>query len=176
LLDYYDNGYQVFSCGMSQNPDTKVYILVFNDDYLNYYCKICGNKYESSKDKWCKPCQINKLKDDFTNWTSGNEKIDNFIQKKQLEFINDEVLFEWIPYNKIVKVEEIGDNCLTTAIWKDGPLYYKRIECRRKSYEKVCLKFLHNSQDINDEFLIEVLEFSINLNDNIKIILTVFVF
>jgi hypothetical protein len=44
---------------------------------------------------------------------------------------------------------------LTKAVWKDG-------ECRGL-YEEVYLKYLHNSQDINDEFLIEVLKFSINL-------------
>jgi hypothetical protein len=137
--------------GISQNPDTKVYILVFSNNYLNYYCKTCGNKYN---DNWCKPCRINQLKNDFTNWTSGNEKIDDFIQKKQLE-PKSYLTFEWIPYNKFIDVEEIGNNCLTTAIWKDGP-----------SCKKVCLKYLHNSQDINDEFLIEVLEFiSIDLNE-----------
>jgi hypothetical protein len=32
------------------------------------------------KHKWCKFCHINHLKNNFTNWTSGNEIIDNFIQ------------------------------------------------------------------------------------------------
>jgi hypothetical protein len=150
--------------GMSQNPDTKVYILVFSNEYFDYYCKKCGNKNEA---KWCKPCCMNQLKNDFTNWTSGNEKIDDFIQKKQLEFKNNKILFEWIPFNtKFINVEELGDNCLATAIWKDGPLYYNKIEHRRELCKKVCLKYLHNSQDINDEFLIEVLEFiSIDLNE-----------
>jgi hypothetical protein len=79
LLDYNEN------YGISQNPDTKVYILVFSNNYSNYYCKICGNKYEYNK--LCESCQINQLKNDFTNWTSGNEKIDKFIQKKQLKLI-----------------------------------------------------------------------------------------
>jgi hypothetical protein len=144
--------------GMSQNPDTKVYILVFSNEYFDYYCKTCGNKNE---DKWCKHCCMNQLKNDFMNWTSGNEKINDFIQKKQLEFKNNEILFEWIPFNKFINVEELGDNCLTTAIWKDGPLYYNKIGCRKKSYESVCLKCLHNTQDVNDEFLTEVLECSI---------------
>jgi hypothetical protein len=140
--------------------------LIFNESYLNHYCKKCGNKYEDEYDEWCKPCQINQLKNDFTNWTSGNEKIDDFIQKKQLEFKNNKVLFEWIPYNKFINVEEIGNNCLTTAIWKDGPLHYYEIERRKKPYEGICLKYLHNSQNINDEFLTEVLEFiSIDLNE-----------
>ena len=35
----------------------------------------------------------------FTNWTTGNEKIDNLIQEMQLkiDFYND-IVFEWVPY------------------------------------------------------------------------------
>jgi hypothetical protein len=151
---------------MSQNLDTKVYILVFSNSYLCDYCKKCGNKYEGTLFNWCKHCCMNQLKNDFSNWTSGNEKINDFIQKKQLEFKNNKILFEWIPYNKFINVEEIGNNCLTTAIWKDGPLHFNSIECRGESYKKVCLRYLHNLQDINDKFLIEVLEFiSIDLNE-----------
>jgi hypothetical protein len=83
----------------------------------------------------------------------------------QLEFSkNYNVIFKWISYNKFINIEEIGDNCLTTVIWKDGPLYYNRNKCSGESYVKVCLKYLHYLQDINDEFLIKVLEFSINLD------------
>jgi hypothetical protein len=143
--------------GMSQNPDTKVYILVFSNEYFNYYCKKCGNKYKNRGDKCDKWCNLGQLKNDFT---SGNLKIDNFIQEK----------LEWIPYNKLIIVEELGDNCLTTAVWKDGPLYYNGIEYRKELCKEVCLRYLHNSQDINDEFLIEVLEFiSIDLNEIILI-------
>jgi hypothetical protein len=154
--------YKANNYGISQNPDTKVYILVFSNKYFDYCCKKCGNKYESSRynQKWCRSCQINQLKNDFTNWTSGNEKIDGFIQKKQLEFsIYDDPVFEWIPYNKLIIDEDLGNNCLTTAIWKDEPLYYGNGRSKKNSYERVCLKYLHNSQDINDKFLTEVLEF-----------------
>jgi hypothetical protein len=113
LLDKDDyNDYRVNDCrvnnyGISQNPDTKVYILVFSNEYFDhYYCDICGNKYENKYDKWCKPCRANQIKNDFTKWSSGNEKIDDFIQKMQLEFKKNEALFEWIPYNKFINVEE----------------------------------------------------------------------
>jgi len=46
------------------------------------YCEKCG-AYVSYK--WCKPCRIDNLKGNFTNWTSGNEKIDNVIQEMQLK-------------------------------------------------------------------------------------------
>jgi hypothetical protein len=38
------------------------------------------------------------LKNNFKNWTSNNEDIDEFIQDKQLEINDyDDIVFEWIP-------------------------------------------------------------------------------
>ena len=48
-------------------------------------CEKCGKRYTNVYSNWCKPCQIDNLKGNFTNWTSGNEKIDNFIQEMQLK-------------------------------------------------------------------------------------------
>src|SRR5437016_2546512 len=84
------------------------------------YCEKCGKEYTNiiKKYKWCQPCQINYLK---KNFTSGNEKIDNFIQEMQLKIDEySDIIFEWIPYNQFNKIKEIGKG----AIWKDGPLYY----------------------------------------------------
>jgi predicted nucleic acid-binding Zn-ribbon protein len=137
--------------------------LVFNDKYLEYHCKKCGNKYEDNYFKWCKQCQLNQLKINFANWTSGNERIDDFIQERQLK-VNGryDTVFEWIPYNEFIEIKEIRDNWLTLAIWKKGPLSYDKYEKKwiRKSCEKkVYLKYLHNSQDIIDKLLNMVLEF-----------------
>ena len=110
--------------GISQNPDTKDYIIVIFQ----------GN---------------------FTNWTSGNEKINNFI-----EHVRD-IVFEWIPYNQFSNIKEIGRGGFATvysAIWKDGPLNYDydNFKYTRNSNYKVALKCLHNSQNITNEFLNEV--------------------
>ncbi|GES95365.1 kinase-like domain-containing protein [Rhizophagus clarus] len=70
--------------GVSQNPITKDYILVFKNDYFVDYCEKCGSKYENTscnneycenKHRWCK-CRSEYLKNDFTNWTSGNGEFD----------------------------------------------------------------------------------------------------
>src|SRR6266480_4595775 len=124
-------------------------------------CKKCGKGYTDIEQRWCKPCQINNLKGNLTNWTSGNEKIDNFIQEKQLKIDkHDDIVFEWIPYNQFGDVKEIGRGGFATvysAIWKDGPLKY---DYNSKDYAynantKVALKCLNNLQDISNEFLNE---------------------
>ncbi|GBC01689.1 hypothetical protein RclHR1_00430006 [Rhizophagus clarus] len=144
--------------GLSQNPDTKVYILVFSNKYFNKCCDKCGNEYEYEWEKWCEPCQISYLKDNFTNWSSGNEKINDFIQEKQLNYNGEETVFEWIPYDEFIDIKEIRNNCLTTAIWKDGPLIYNKDKKKlvKKSYNVVCLRYLYNSPYITNEFLNEV--------------------
>ena len=127
------------------------------------FCKKCGKKCTDIKYKWCKPCQIENLKGNFT--TSGNEKIDNFIQEMQLKIDRyNDILFEWIPYNQFSDIKEIGRGGFATvysAIWKDGPLDYDDdtkgyMRNSRRSNYKVALKCLHNSQNITSEFLNEV--------------------
>ena len=81
-----------------------------------------------------------------------NFKVNKFFLKK-ISFI----LFFWCISDNIIK--EISKDGFATAIWKDGPLYY----ClHKKGYERklgnklVALKYLHNSQNITNEFLNEV--------------------
>jgi serine/threonine protein kinase len=90
------------------------------------------------------------------NQLSGNEKIDNFIQKIQLEFNN--ALFEWIPYYQFDEIKEIGKGGFSTvysAIWKDGPLYFND-GVNREANKKVALKSLNNSQNFINELQNEV--------------------
>ncbi|GBC00664.1 hypothetical protein RclHR1_03930014 [Rhizophagus clarus] len=67
--------------GIFQEPSTKDYIIVIKD----CYCAKCGDRYTDLCYKWCKPCQVNYLKQNFANWTSENEIIDEFIQEMQLK-------------------------------------------------------------------------------------------
>ena len=80
--------------------------MVLHDGFCARYCKKCGEEYVNDFG-WCKPCQIDNLKGNFT--TSGNEKIDNFIQEMQLKIDRyNDILFEWIPYNQFSDIKEIG--------------------------------------------------------------------
>src|SRR5688572_11025465 len=129
-------------------------------------CKKCGEEYtnyDNRRYSWCKPCQIDNLKGNFTNWTSGNEKIDELIQEMQLKIDKyNDIVFEWIPYNQFSDIKLIGRSGFATvysAIWKDGQLYYDwrdEMEYTRIPNTKVALKCLHNSQNITNEFLNEV--------------------
>jgi hypothetical protein len=118
--------------GISQNPDTGDYILVQNS-------------------------RIN-----LANQISGNEKIDDFIQERQLKISNyDDIVLEWIPYNKFNEIKETGKNGFITvysAIWEDGPLYkeYNYSSYTRDSKKNVALKYLHNSQESIDFLINEV--------------------
>uniref|UniRef100_U9U3M6 Uncharacterized protein n=1 Tax=Rhizophagus irregularis (strain DAOM 181602 / DAOM 197198 / MUCL 43194) TaxID=747089 RepID=U9U3M6_RHIID len=129
-------------------------------------CNKCGEEYTSTYINWCRSCQINYLKNNFTNWTSGNEKIDDFIRKKQLKFDLYYTIIEWIPYNQFIdikKIEKNVDNAVTiySALWNNGSLHYdiNKKELTRRPDINVVLKCLNNSQNvinIIDEFLIEV--------------------
>jgi hypothetical protein len=91
------------------------------------------------------------------NWTSGNEEIDYFIQEMQLKINDNNIVFEWIPYNQFNEISEISKNDLITvysAIWRDGPLYYKYN--KRNSNKKVILKYLHNLQNVIEFIINEV--------------------
>ncbi|UZO06229.1 uncharacterized protein OCT59_026559 [Rhizophagus irregularis] len=84
--------------GISQNPDTKDYIIIIQDEY----CEKCCEEYTNTFYKWCKPCQISNLKENFINWTSGNEKdneysklyiIDNIYGLSQNPDTKDYIMF-----------------------------------------------------------------------------------
>jgi hypothetical protein len=128
-------------------------------------CKNCNDFYTDIEKKWCKPCQINKVNSlikNVANWTSGNEKIDNFIKETQLIFDRyDDTIIEWIPYNQFNNIKEISKNNFATiysAIWNDGPLQHDEHyeELRRVPNKEVVLKRLYNLQNIINDLLYEV--------------------
>ncbi|GBC05101.1 hypothetical protein RclHR1_06030001 [Rhizophagus clarus] len=101
--------------------------------------------------------------------TSGNEKIDYFINGRQL--LNnkcEDIIIEWIPYshfNKINETGKIGHVTIYSAIWKDGPLYKESKwskNYKRDPNKKVALNCLHinNSQDPVDFLINEATKYS----------------
>src|ERR1043165_7359536 len=116
--------------GISQHPDIKDYILVLQDVYY-----------------------------------SGNKKIDDLIQAMQLKINESDIVFKWIPYNQFDNIEKINKGDYATiysAVLKNGPLVYNdnKMEYIRKSDKKVALKCLHDSQNVTNELLNEVLNYT----------------
>jgi hypothetical protein len=141
--------------------NTKDYIIVLQD----LCCIKCNCQYTDINHNWCKPCQKNDLIKDFTNWTSGNEDIDNLIKEMQLKINSyNDLIFEFIPYDQFNELKLVGEGGFAKvylAIWKDGPLDYdKNKKMYIRNQKEVALKCLHNSQNITKEFLNEVYNFN----------------
>ncbi|EXX73020.1 hypothetical protein RirG_064020 [Rhizophagus irregularis DAOM 197198w] len=93
----------------------------------------------------------------FTNWTSGNEKIDNLIQETQLEINEpDDKILEWIPYNQYNNIKEKIITKDYSAIWKDGPLNYDKIKneyTRNQQNAKITLKLYNVAKKFLNEII-----------------------
>ena len=148
-------------CGISQNPDTGDYIIVFR----NKHCEKCGRQYLDINSKWCKICHLDYFENNFIIWTSGNEEIDRFIQEMQLKINkHTNILFEWISYDQFKNIKKVGKDddfdIVYSALWKDGPLCYNSyIETEnyiRSSNKKVALKYMCDSKNITSKLLDEV--------------------
>ncbi|RIA79954.1 hypothetical protein C1645_882427, partial [Glomus cerebriforme] len=75
---------------------------------------------------YCEYCIRNYLKAKFSNWTSGNNNIDNLIQKCQMESLSPNKIVEWIPYNNLQNINYLtkgGCSEIYTADWISGQYY-----------------------------------------------------
>jgi hypothetical protein len=153
---------------LTKEQESLIDKLILNEELKECYkvyglCKAC-NRIKITY-KWCNYChfQLN-----FKNWTSGNNDVDEFIQKSQLKAKNIYQFLEWIEYNKFEDIEYLAKGGFGTtfkAIWKEGHIKwnYYNDQWIRNGGTKVALKCLHNSQGITTEFLKEVRYFLINL-------------
>ncbi|RHZ81862.1 hypothetical protein Glove_117g79 [Diversispora epigaea] len=111
-------------------------------------CKECNQEYNGY---WCKPCNSKHFQNDFNNWTSGNDKIDKFIQDAQLH-----TNLEWMPYDRFKDVKQIGKGGFGTikhARWIDGQIREWDIENQqweRYGNREVALKKFDNFVNFND--------------------------
>ena len=103
------------------------------------------------------------LENNFDKWTSGNYFIDRFIQETQLNNGSKKRILEWIPYNKLKNIKYLGKGGFSTiyeAIWLDSPIQRYDISEKkliRNSNQKIAIKSLDKSSNLNDKFLNEVL-------------------
>ena len=91
-----------------------------------YQCPECNKNYNGY---YCQPCNAGHFRDDFKNWTSHDERIDELIQESQLNARNRYKFLEWIEYSNLKNIEHVaegGFGNVYKAIWKDGPITEKR--------------------------------------------------
>ncbi|POG61151.1 kinase-like domain-containing protein [Rhizophagus irregularis DAOM 181602=DAOM 197198] len=115
--------------------------------------RICENcKQECLATLYCEYCVRNYLKEDFSNWTSGNDVIDNLIQKCQMESLEPANIVEWIPYSNLENIKYLtkgGFSEIYTANWIGGR--YDEWDSEKKQLKrfgnlKVILKKLENAK------------------------------
>ncbi|CAB5360972.1 unnamed protein product [Rhizophagus irregularis] len=86
----------------------------------NVICKRCDSKFTDQN--WCYDCEAQKFQEDFPNWTSENESLDELIQYSQLNATTNDTYFEWINFNRFNNIENMQSLYYEfyTAIWLDG--------------------------------------------------------
>ena len=124
-------------------------------------CEECNQ--ENTWSDWCKACNAKHFQQNFENWTSGNDDIDEFIQNTQLSAYDYYRVLEWIPYDRFYDIEYIakgGFGKVYKANWIDGRIIgwdYINQNWKRKDQNMfVILKSLNNSKNVTLEFINEV--------------------
>ncbi|GES78399.1 kinase-like domain-containing protein [Rhizophagus clarus] len=134
------------------NKDFDYYKLLLNEGTK----RICENCHdECLATLFCEHCVRNYLKENFSNWTSGNNDIDDLIQQCQLEILRPDRIVEWIPYNKFKNINFLtkgGCSEIYTAVWVDGcyeEWNSKENQLKRFGNQRVVLKKLENVESAN---------------------------
>jgi hypothetical protein len=111
---------------------------------------------------YCENCVRNHLKENFSNWTSKNDNIDNLIKKCQMETIGPNKIIEWIPYNNFQDIKYFtkgGFSKIYLAKWIDGHYVEWNSEekqLKRNGTENVVLKDLESVESANRSWFEEV--------------------
>src|SRR5689334_16970436 len=91
--------------------------------YNGHLCYECMQPY-NTYDTWShQSCNAKRFQQNFKNWTSGNNDIDEFIQNAQIKAKNNSEVLEWIEYDGFENIEYLAKGGFGTtykAIWKDG--------------------------------------------------------
>src|SRR5581483_2905188 len=134
-------------------------------------CEICNQ--ECLATLYCEYCVRNYLKANFSNWTSGNDEIDNLIRICQMETIIPSKTVEWIPYDNLRNIRyltEGGCSKIYTAEWINGK--YDEWDSKKRHLTRkfegraqlVVLKRLENVENANRNWLEEVCNLMIKFN------------
>ncbi|GBB89197.1 hypothetical protein RclHR1_01590002 [Rhizophagus clarus] len=109
---------------------------------------------------YCEHCMRNYLKANLSNWTSGNDEIDNLIQKYQMESLAPNRIVEWISYDNLQNISYLTEGKCYSASWVNG--FYNEWDAEKKQLVRsgtcpVILKKLDNIENINGNWSEEIL-------------------
>src|SRR5437764_1018296 len=126
----------------------------------------CGKcKTTRYSDRFCEWCISLHLQSLFNTWTSGNEIIDDFIHKCQIQSSIPNSILEWIPFEEFENIEKLtegGFSTIYTATWTRGTIVDYDENKKEFSYfenQHVVLKSLNNSSDPGKSFFNEVISY-----------------
>ena len=79
------------------------YYKVLSNEGEKRSCEICQK--ECLAISYCEHCVKHFLELNFSKWSSGDDNIDNLIQKCQMGVISPKKVIEWIPYNEFENIQ-----------------------------------------------------------------------
>ena len=138
-------------------------IKIINNEGIRRICENCNQKCLATL--YCEYCVRDHLKAKFSDWTSGNNEIDNLIQNCQMETLMPAMIVEWIPHNKLKNIKYLtkgGFSEIYTADWIDGSYeeWDNKNQRLKRAYESgiqhVVLKKLENVESANRSWFDEV--------------------
>ncbi len=169
---YLENGKQMINAEETLTRNEKIEAIEQIKNSFEKYIKIRSNTGEKrfcencQQDclaiSYCEHCIRNHLKTKFSICESGNDDIDDLIQKCQMGTISPDKIIEWIPYNHLENVEyltEGGCSKIYSADWIGGR--YNKWDDKEKQLKrggtcKVILKSLENIKSANRNWYEEV--------------------
>jgi hypothetical protein len=151
--------------------------IYYDEDKIRYndgIKRVCENcNQECLATLYCEHCVRNHLKAKFSSWTSGNDDIDNLIQKCQMETQGPGYIIEWIPYHSNLQnvkyLTKGGCSEIYTADWIGGCYWEwdsRKQQLIRFGKQEVILKRLENVESASQSWFEEVCNLRIfdNLN------------
>jgi hypothetical protein len=125
--------------------------------------RICENcKLKCLATLYCEYCVRNYLKEKFSNWTSGNNDIDNLIRECQMKSFTPYMIVEWIPYDDLHNIKYLtkgGFSEIYVADWLNGNYRAwesEKQQLKRNGVREVILKRLKNVNSANRSWFEEV--------------------
>src|SRR3954452_8963010 len=85
------------------------------------FCEECNESIDATA-RWCTSCNAKRFEANYSNWTSDNDEMDNFILKTQINAERHETVLEWVSPSKFTLLEKIEFSKNHKAYWEDGYL------------------------------------------------------